>query len=58
VDLAHGTARSLGRRRLANLEIPEIAFRLDHGPIHVTGKDGVIWLDPAILRERVVLKGS
>ncbi len=58
VDLAHGAARSLGRRRLANLKSPLLALRLPKRPEALSGKDGVIWLDPSSLRQRVVLKGS
>jgi hypothetical protein len=58
VDLGHGTARSLGRRRLAYPESPLFTLHLPSHPVTLTDKDGVIWLDPAILRERVVLKGS
>jgi hypothetical protein len=58
VDLAHGTARSLGRHRLASLESPQIALRLPGRPEILSGKDGLIWLDFSSFRQRVVLKGS
>jgi hypothetical protein len=58
VDLSHGTARSLGRRRFAYPVSPLVALHLPSHPVTLTDKDGMIWLDPSILRERLVLKGS
>jgi hypothetical protein len=58
VDLARGTARSLGRRRLASLDSPLIAMRLKQRSQTLSGKEGLIWLDFSSFRQRVVLKGS
>jgi hypothetical protein len=58
VDLAHGSAQSRGRKWLGTLDLPEIALRLPKRPQILSGKDGLIWLDPSSLRQRVVLKGS
>jgi hypothetical protein len=57
VDLAHGTARSLGRRALGRLEFPLLILRPPQRPEPLSGKDGLIWWDSSSQRQRVILKG-
>jgi hypothetical protein len=58
VDLARGTARSLGRRQLATLDTPMVALRLPKRARTLSDKGGLTWLDFSSFRQRIVLKGS
>jgi hypothetical protein len=53
VDLERGTVQPMGRLRLAELKLPQLA----RGPVDFAGKDGAVWLEPWASRERVALKG-